>query len=105
LTRLPESLGRLTNLRLLSIEGGLRRLPFACIAIPEVRLGNYFSNYGMTFPPMDVLRKGSTAVKAFLLAHHHPLKILYLITSARRRRIRHLPAELWMLLSDDFLPL
>ena len=54
------------------------------------------------FPPADVVEAGMPAIREFLLAHYHPLKILLLILAARRRRMRHLPAELWVLIREEF---
>jgi hypothetical protein len=57
----------------------------------------------LAFPPMNVVRHGMRAIKKFLFVHHHPLKMLFLILAARRRRMRHLPPELWVLIRDEFL--
>ena len=56
----------------------------------------------MVFPPQLVMWRGQREIKAFLLAHHHPLKMLLLILAARRRRVRHPPAELWVLIRDEY---
>jgi len=55
----------------------------------------------LTFPPESVARCGIPAVQAFLLAHHHPLKMLIMIMTARHRRMRRPPAELWALIRDE----
>jgi hypothetical protein len=62
-------------------------------------------NRHWVFPPVDVVQAGMSAIREFLLAHHRPLKMLLLIMAARRRRMRHPPAELWVLITDEFLPL
>jgi len=56
----------------------------------------------LKFPPASILKKGIPAINKFLLARHHPLKILMVILAARRRRMRHPPPELWGLIRDEF---
>jgi len=103
LTRLPESLGHLAVLSTLDLSQchALKRLPFSMTRLPD-GLALYYRNIVSTFPPKDVVEQGMPAIKAFLLTHHHPLKMLYLILSARRRRMRHPPAELWALIRDEY---
>jgi len=102
-TRLPESLGRLTALSELHIGFcQLTRLPFFIAHTPDSFLLEPGSCSPLTIPPRDVVRAGMPAIKMFLLARHHTLKMLLLILAARRRRVRHPPAELWVLICDDY---
>jgi len=93
LTMLPDALGLLPVLSLLMIRDcpALTRLPLSfaflpgdtCLCIDQVPL---------VFPPCG--DGDLQAIRMFLLAHHHPLKILLLVLGAHRRRIRHPPPEL-----------
>ena len=56
----------------------------------------------MVFPPTDVV-ESPAMITMFLRRHNHPLKILLLILAARRRRIRHLPAEIWELVYTELI--
>ncbi len=101
LTFLPESLGQLGHLRDLNLEWcpGLTALPFAFAFLPDTFVLR-LANTSLQLPPTAILKQGLPAIRATLLRHHYPLKILLLILGARRRRTRHLPAELWALLRD-----
>lgn len=104
LTQLPESLGRLQALKELQINCCLRlaRLPVSFAFLPPGLSVHWADADSLVFPPMYVKRFSLTAVREFLLEHNEPLKMLLLILSARRRRVCHLPAELWVLMLDKF---
>jgi len=59
-----------------------------------------YNLHALTFPPRTVAGRGIPAIRAYLLAHNHPLKIMLLILAARRRRARHPPPELWGLIFE-----
>ncbi len=104
MTGLPESLGQLMALATLDLNNcdRVKRLPLSFAFLPDtLRL---LSLQSLVFPPASISGEGMPAIKAFLLMHHQPLKSLLLILSARRRRMRHLPPELWVLIRDEFLP-
>jgi hypothetical protein len=100
LTGLPESLGQLATLTSLKLEAcGMRGLPSVCFHAQTLSLVLFWS-FGL--PPLISAKLGTPAIKAFLLMHHYPLKVLVLIIFARCRRMRHLPPELWELICDEF---
>lgn len=103
LTRLPESLGKLTSLRLLDLNWSpITRLPLSFAFLPDNLQLCLPSRYCLVFPPEEVRHLGIPAVRNYLLRHNHPLKMFLLILAARRRRIRHLPAELWVLMLEEY---
>jgi hypothetical protein len=103
LTGLPESLGRLSSLETLSLVDchKLTKLPLSFAFLPDTL--KFAPSQSVVFPPACTMDEGLPAIKAFLLNRHHPLKMLLLALAARRRRMRHLPPELWMLIRDEFL--
>jgi hypothetical protein len=56
----------------------------------------------MFFPLAVVVAQGLSAVKRFMFRAQFAPIMLLLILAARRRRMRHLPAELWALMRDEF---
>jgi len=104
LTRLPESLCQLTALKSLRLRAcrALTELPFSLGFLPQIPTTDFYLLSNLIIPPPAVVDEGFSAIRAFLVAHNYPLKILFLILTARRRRMRCLPAELWVLLRDEF---
>jgi len=97
-------LGQLTALKTLKLSdcSALRRLPLSFFFLPD-GIALSLKHHCLVFPPVDVVDVDDIqAIKTFLYANHHPLKILLLILAARRRRVRHPPPEIWNLLADEF---
>jgi len=104
LVKLPSSLGQLRSLRVLDLRWcqNLSTLPISFVDLPA-RFACYATPHTMNkmiFPPPHFL--GSTAdMRAYLLTHHYPRKILVLILFARG--ITYLPSELWAFMYEDFM--
>jgi len=91
----------------------LQRLPFSFVDLPDeawlwgacshpASWSSGSSAQAMIFPPSHIAQRSPATVKTFLLAHHHPLKMLIMIMAARRRHMQRPSAELWVLIRDEF---
>jgi hypothetical protein len=100
LEKLPESIGNLGNLTSLSLRhtGRLTRLPLSCIHFSDELIIARSWGDQSTFPPTNVMNQSMSKIKEFIWRHHTPIKILFLILGARRRRMRRPPAEVWFYL-------
>jgi Leucine-rich repeat (LRR) protein len=106
LTGLPESLGRLKMLAKLCLRRctALAKLPASICQLSELKeldLSN--SPITIVLERASVDHTSAGDVLRYMFTLHHPLKILLLVLSARRRRIRHPPAEIWNLVFEEFL--
>jgi hypothetical protein len=100
LAKLPESIGNLGNLASLSMRhtGRLSRLPLSCIHFSDELIIARSWRDQSTFPPTNVMTQSTSTIKEFIWRHHTPIKILFLVMGARRRRMRRPPAEVWFYL-------
>jgi hypothetical protein len=85
----------------LSFCANLARLPLSFAYLPLHTL-HMRGCSALTSPPVAVVRQGMPAIETFLLAHYPQVKMMFLVLAARRRRMRHLPAELWVLIHNEF---
>jgi hypothetical protein len=105
LTAVPESVCRLHCLTDLDLNYCvvLKRLPAAIVNLPDDQEDFSVAGCRLEFPPQSVANKGLEAIKQFMLYNYGPWKLLILVLVARRRRVRHLPDELWVLIQEDFI--
>jgi len=101
LRELPETMRQLRRLIRLCVIGcvRLKKLPFCAETWPA---DTCIESHAMEFPPIDVVKRGMHATRAYMQAHGCRLRMLILIMASRRRRLRHVPAELWVLIRDEY---
>jgi hypothetical protein len=81
----------------------LESLPVAIVNLPDKQPAFCAKNCCLEFPPQFVANKGLADIKQFMLCNYGPWKLLILVLVARRRRVRHLPDELWVLIEEEFI--
>jgi Leucine-rich repeat (LRR) protein len=105
LTAVPESVCRLHCLTELDLNhcALLKSLPAAIVSLPDHQENFGVAGCCLEFPPQSVANNGLADIKQFMLCNYGPFKLLVLVLVARRRCVRHLPDELWVMIQDEFI--